>query len=319
LIELLTPKDLDKEKWEDLLKSSTDSTFFQTSEWGQIWQESFPFLRSYFLVDIGSDGSYRAGLPYVKAKKLLSCYYSMPMGTYGGVVCFPGATASGLYGHWMEITSEIKRERLAVFSEARQFELEKLGFSVNSGFSHRLSLPEKRRPALSRSAEKQMGKALGAGFSFLKVEGKKDLSDFNTLVGRRRKKVFYSRKFYDKVAELLLPGGKAAWFLTKKDGNVAGYLLGFPFRDELFLWDADFDPKFSKLRPGYFLMAKVIDWSINKGFRKINLGQSPPDAFGVALFKERMGGEKVPVYEYAYASPVKKSLRAAYEKLKGRK
>lgn len=299
-----------------MLNGSAHSTFFQTAEWCQIWGKSFPFFTSYFLVDIRSDGSYRAGLPYVQAKKLLSGYYSMPMGTYGGVVGFPDVAATGLYERWMEITSGIKRERLAVFCEARQLELEKLGFSVSSGFSHRLSLPEKRRPTLSRSAEKQIGEALEAGFSFIKVERKQDLADFYTLIGRGKKKTFYTRKFYEKVAGLLLPSGKAAWFLAKKDGKVAGYLLCFPFRDELFLWDADFDPKFSKFRPGYFLMAKVIDWAVNKGFRKINFGQSPVDAFGVTLLKERMGAEKVPVYQYTYSSKMVKKLRSVYEKFK---
>jgi len=316
LIELLTPTELDKKKWEGLLNASPHSTFFQTAEWCQVWGESFPFFKSYFLVAIGSDGSYRAGLPYVQAKKLLSGYYSMPMGTYGGAACRPGGSPAGLYRRWLELTTGVKRERLVVFGETEQPGLVELGFSVAPEYVHRLNLPSGGRPLLSRSAEKQVGEALQAGFSFVKVEKQADLKDFYMLTGRGRKKTFYTKKFYEKIAEILLPDEKVAWFLAKKDGKAASFLLCFPFRDELFLWDADFDPKFSKLRPGYFLMTKVMDWAINKSFKRLNFGQSPVDAFGVTLLKERMGAEKVPVYQYTYSSKMVKKLRSVYEKFK---
>ncbi len=299
------------------MAASPSATFFHTAGWGQLWEESYPFFKSYFLVDIAPDGSYRAGLPFVRARKWLDNYYSMPMGTSGGLVGAGGGLE--LFRSWLECTAGARRERLVVFTGEKQPVLEELGFQKNVRFSHQLTIPSKSRLKFSRSIEKQVGAALSAGFSLFRIEKKEDLPRFFSLSGRERKKSFYSKLFYEMLAAVLLPNGRALWFLALKNGKTAGYLLCFPFRENLFLWDADFDPVFSGLRPGFFLMARALDWACNKGFEKITFGQTPAEAEGTALLKERFGGKRIETYEYIFASSIKRRLRSWYEKLQGRK
>ncbi|MGH8004177.1 MAG: hypothetical protein ACRECJ_05590, partial [Limisphaerales bacterium] len=78
MIKLLELSELDRQKWEELLSASPAATFFHTADWAQLWEESYSFFKSYFLVDVSSDGAYRAGLPFVRARKGLDNYYSMP-------------------------------------------------------------------------------------------------------------------------------------------------------------------------------------------------------------------------------------------------
>ncbi len=297
------------------MSASPAATFFHTAEWAQLWEESYAFFKSYFLIDVAADGRYQAGLPFVKAKKLLTGYYSMPMGSYGGAL---GQNVSGLYQAWQVQTRMISRERLVVFSENEQPVLEELGFHKKVDFTHRLDFPHKGRPVFSRSLENQMGEALQAGFSFVRIEKTEDLSRFFAFSGRGRKKKFYTKAFYKKLAQIFLPRRQAAWFLAVREGRAAGYLLCFPYREEFFLWDADFDPAFSKLRPGYFLLARVLEWAANKGFRRIDFGQTPEETESVVLLKQRMGGSPLPVYAYTYSSRIMRKIRRTFEKFRGR-
>ncbi|MCI0329588.1 MAG: GNAT family N-acetyltransferase [candidate division Zixibacteria bacterium] len=308
--------ELDRQRWEELLAAAPAATFFHTAEWARLWQESYSFFESCFLVDVEPEGGYRAGLPFVRARKWLDNYYSMPMGTCGGVV--GGGEEAALYRTWIERTAGARRERLVVISEKEEPALEELGFQKNVHFSHYLTLPSGGRLKFSRSMEEQVGTALTAGFSLLRIEKEEDLSRFFSFSGRGRKKDFYSKVFYRKLAAIFLPGGRALWFLALKEGKTAGYLIGLPFREKLFLWDADFDPVFSGLRPGYFLLARTLDWAANKGFKTIDFGQTPAGAEGAALLKERFGGKRRPTYEYVFAPPLKRALRGWYEKLRGR-
>ena len=130
MIKLLELSELDWQRWEELLSASPAATFFHTAEWARLWQESYSFFKSYFLVEVGSDGAYRAGLPFVMAKKLLTGYYSMPMGGYGGAVSRETFAETAIYHRWLETTRSIKRERLVLTSPTEIPALADLGFRV---------------------------------------------------------------------------------------------------------------------------------------------------------------------------------------------
>ncbi|HLG94583.1 MAG TPA: hypothetical protein VI546_07085, partial [candidate division Zixibacteria bacterium] len=74
MIKLLELSELDRPRWEELLSVSPTATFFHTAEWAQLWEESYTFFNSYFLVEVAPDGSYQSGLPFVKTSKILTGY-----------------------------------------------------------------------------------------------------------------------------------------------------------------------------------------------------------------------------------------------------
>lgn len=319
MIKFLTPSELERTKWKELLTTSPAATFFHTVEWAQLWEESYAFFKSFFLVDVAEDGRYLAGLPFIRARKGLDNYYSMPMGSYGGVVSTQSGLEGALFTEWLKLAKRPRTGRMMVFTEQETLALEKLGFQKTLLFCHHLDLPAQGRPVFTRSLENRFGEALQAGFSFVRIEKIEDLHRFFSFSGRERKKTFYTKTFYQKLAQIFFPTKQAAWFLALRERRTAGYLLCFPYREELFLWDADIDPEFSKLGPGYFLFARVLDWAANKGFKRINFGQTPEEAKGALEFKERMGGKARPVFEYTYSTPVKRKLRAALEAFRGRR
>lgn len=320
MIERLKLSDLNRKSWEDLLAACPAATFFQTFEWSQIWQESFPFFESFFLVEKASDGSYLAGLPFVKAKKLLSGYYSMPMGTYGGAVGRPGVPLTPLYRHWMEATAGLKREHLMVTSPFVIPELGSLGFKVR-----KLATRLAEKPAggwkkmWSSKTRNEMKYAQNSGLILRFLTGEEEARQCLVLAGRKRKNRFYTETFYCKLSEHLASTGRLIWPLAYQGEELVAFQVRFLFKGELFFWDSAFDSRFSKMRPGYFLFHHLFERAEKEGVQRINFGATPKEAPGVAFFKSRLGGKEVPVFEYTFAPILKRAARRAFEKLRGKK
>ncbi len=300
------------------MAAAPSATFFHTSEWAQLWEKCYAFFKSFFLVDVAVDGSYRAGLPFTRARKGLDNYYSMPMGSYGGVVSTPSAEDGGLYAEWMKLAKRPRTERMMVFTERAEPALDKLGFTARKLSSHALGLSENFREAFSDSAKRNMEKARRAGFTLGRLEGEGGLKDFFSFKGRGRKKGLYTKSFYEKMIELLVPPGRAVWFCARRDGVLAAYQICFLFRNQIVFWDTNFALDFAKFNPGYFLKDAILRWAFENGFRTVNFGQTPGGAEGAVEFKRRMGTQVQPVFEYTYATPVKRKLRAALEAFRER-
>ncbi len=89
--ELLYLADLDEQKWEELLFNSPVSTFYHKSAWAKLWFSSFVYFTPLFLVYSGENGEYKAGFPFILSDKYrLKRVYSMPFGTYGGMILSEG-------------------------------------------------------------------------------------------------------------------------------------------------------------------------------------------------------------------------------------
>ncbi len=318
MINLLSLSGLDRQKWEELLALSPAATFYHLAEWGQLWEESYAFFKSYFLVDVAQDGGYRAGLPFVRARKGLDNYYSMPMGSFGGGVAMPPAEDGGLYEEWIKLAKRPRTERMMVFTERETPALVELGFSSKTVSTHVLTLAPDYGARLSRSARKDIERSRRSGFTLGQLDGESGLKDFFSFKGRGRKKGFYTKTFYQKMVERLIPGGRAAWFCARKEGVLAAYQICFLFKEKIIFWDTDFDPRFSDASPGYFLKDRILSWAQEAGFKEAGFGQTPEGGKGAVEFKERMGAQPQPVFEYTYATPVKRKLRAALEAFRGR-
>ncbi|HXF48130.1 MAG TPA: GNAT family N-acetyltransferase [Verrucomicrobiae bacterium] len=319
MIRLLKLSELERPKWEKLLAAAPSATFFHTAEWAQLWEESYSFFKSCFLVDVAPDGSYRAGLPFVRARKGLDNYYSMPMGSYGGVISTESGLEGALYTEWLKLARHPRTERLMVSAEQETPALVALGFSSKTNFTHSLILTPDYGAQLSRSARKDIEHARQAGFFLDRLENKETLAEFFAFSGRRAEKDFYTKRFFENLFAILIPSKRAAWFCARKNGVLAAYQICFLFKDKIVFWDTGFDPRFSEDRPGYFLMDGILSWALENGFKEAGFGQTPEGAKGALEFKERMGGEKKTVFEYGHASPLKRKLRSAFEKVRGRK
>ncbi|MGH8003409.1 MAG: GNAT family N-acetyltransferase, partial [Limisphaerales bacterium] len=108
------------------------------------------------------------------------------------------------------------------------------------------------------------------------------------------------------------------WFCARKNGVLAAYQLCFLFKGKIVFWETDFDPSFSESGPGYFLKDRILNWGLENGYKEAGFGQTPTGAKGAVEFKERMGGEAQPVFEYTHASLVKRKLRAFLDGFRGR-
>lgn len=91
-IETLGTKNLDTKKWNDLVKKARNGTVFNTVEWAKLWELSSSSrinMKALFLV-LSEKDDFTASMPIIEIRKLgFKSYYSMPYGTYGGVLFNP--------------------------------------------------------------------------------------------------------------------------------------------------------------------------------------------------------------------------------------
>lgn len=205
-----------------------------------------------------------------------------------------------------------------VFAEREDPALIELGFSARTFSTHVLTLTSDYGSRLSRSTRKDIEHARAAGFSLARLERKETLAEFFAFSGHRKKKGFYTKHFFEKLIELLVLSERAIWFCARKKGELAAYQICFLFKDKIIFWETGFDSRFAKDRPGYFLKDRILSWAQEAGFKEADFGQTPEGGKGAVEFKERMGGERRAVFEYSYASPLKRRLRSAFEKIRGR-
>jgi CelD/BcsL family acetyltransferase involved in cellulose biosynthesis len=91
--------------------------------------------------------------------------------------------------------------------------------------------------------------------------------------------------------QYLLSLGKAAFeknrfnlaFLLLDGQKVAGY-LNFIAQNRLWVYNTGWNPDFSKYSPGWLLLSKLIQWSIDQGLQEVDLMRGAED------YKYRFGG-----------------------------
>jgi lipid II:glycine glycyltransferase (peptidoglycan interpeptide bridge formation enzyme) len=99
------------------------------------------------------------------------------------------------------------------------------------------------------------------------------------------------------------------WNSLLEDSRMVGSCINFIHGDTLFNWQNVSDYSKRYLRPNHVLIADAIEYAIERGIKKINLGASPPYAHSLIDFKKRWGGERVNYDSYFSSSWLLRLLR----------
>jgi len=296
--ELLGPERLDRSEWEGLVRESPGASVYHTAEWAELWPAALSRSRAVFAVG-SEDGRYLAGMPaVVRGRFPLARAYSMPMGTYGGMLLRRGAAGraedhfkglAGALGVLKPCLSEV------VDFEGRHGFLIKHGYARREARTHVVDLEAHRK--LSRQKTKR-----GAVQSARRGVDVRDLADEGELAQCHRlleerdrgygQATRYRREFYSQMWRRLAPLGRARIGLAAADGRIIGFTADLMFGDTVTYWDGASAPAHRSLRPADALISATIEWGLANGCRWLNLGGSPPGAEGLVRFKESWGGEE---------------------------
>lgn len=294
--ELISQERLDRAQWEELAAGSPGATVYLTAEWAGLWPAAFPHFRAFFAVGI-EEGRYQAGMPLVvRGSFPLARAYSMPMGTYGGMLVRRGLV--GRAGDYLAGLMGCARRLAPCLVEVADFDgrqefLGRLGFARREARTHVVDLRARR--GLSRQKTKRGAvQSAGRGLAVRELSGEAELEDCRRLQEQRDRGYGQAAKYPPGFLGLLWrrlgPLGRSRIAVAVHDSRIVGFCAGLAYGDTATYWDGASDPEFRRLRPADALIQSTVDWGLGLGCRWLNLGGSPPGAEGLVRFKESWGG-----------------------------
>ncbi|MCI0531033.1 MAG: GNAT family N-acetyltransferase [candidate division Zixibacteria bacterium] len=302
--EILDSSTLDRIKWAELVQASPHSTFFQNSCWGEVWEKSLKNCRALFFVE-ESGGNYSNGLPLVEIKKYkLASYFSMPMGTYGGVLStVPDADSRTEF--LRKVLRHLEsppavRIQIVDFSNECSY-VSGLGFKRKMASTQIINLKSLDLPQLL--SKRGAGRAAKEGVEVKFIQTAQEVEEcygiYLQTAQRHGEKPKYSQDFYRNLFALGRNQNWLVWWLATKSGRVCGYSIKFAFKDQIYPFDSASAPGQSSLRISDLLLGQGLEWAAKNNFSGFNLGGTPESAPGVKDFKRQWGGEEksYPVYE----------------------
>lgn len=320
-LELLYLADLDEQKWEELLFNSPVSTFYHKSNWAKLWFSSFVYFTPLFLVYSGENGEYKAGFPFILSDKYrLKRVYSMPFGTYGGMIFSEGLQTEEVTKVYERMDEELRKLKL-VSAEVIDFfgqqkKLDQFGFRAEKAYTHLLDLSKHMDDPVHKTKRGAI-QAEKKGVKIEPLSSVEKIRDCYNLVLERDKRHGLKRsKFpvglYENIWNILKLGQELRWSMATAKEQIIAFQINFLYKDTIYYWEGASLSEASNLRPNDALFSDTIQWGISKGYKYLNLGGSPEKATGLVRFKEAWGGEKKEYFIYSK----KKFWYRTLEKLK---
>jgi len=299
-------EELEEKRWLDLLENSDWVTFFHTYPWFLVWESSYPQTHfSLFLLE-DQNKNYLAGFPFwVKKKFGLKKIFSLPFGTYGGLVSDKGLTEeeiSPFVNHCMDTLKRWNVLKIEVVDFFGRFDfLKSFGFKPRNYLTHILNLDEFDQTdpfrGFTRERKKAVTQSQKRGVEVADVESEDEVKrcyqlTLSTYKRYRMEKPKYPFSLFKNIFYII--GGKnlLKWVVAKKDQKIIGSLINFCFGDMVFAWEGASDYDYQSYRANDALRFHSILWAKKNKFKIYNFGATPKEALGMLRFKESWGTSK---------------------------
>jgi len=270
---------------------------YHTADWAGLWEDSFAKFRARFIVCSDADG-YLAGLPLaLRGRRPLARAFSLPMGTYGGLIVRPGQEARA-----RELAAAVEQEmgrlgpslvELTDFSGSQHY-LADMGYGVRTATTHIVELETHRTRPRSRMKRGAVQSAQ-RGLSVRDLGSEAELERCYRLLQERDREFGQATKypiaFLRGIWQGMAARGLAQFRVAAAGQRIAGFMINLLSKQDIIYWDGASGREDSALRPADALYADAIGWGLANGYRRLNLGGSPPGAGGLVSFKERWGGK----------------------------
>lgn len=298
---------LPEAEWDRYVRRHPRATVYHLDAWPRIIASTYRF-EVVSLGLVGTDGRIRGVLPLLFGSKPLTGrrLVSLPV-RGGGVLADTPGDAAALIGAAFALAPSLGATSTAIRTRCPGEEGSVPGLAVRSETpSWRLELPgdpaalEKALRSRSRSLWHEVKRARREGVTVRASRREEDLRPFHRLYLQTMRRLCVPPRSY-RALELawaaLAPSGEMRLLLAERDGAPVGGVVLFPFGDTVdavYLGTADGT---KKLKLGHALNWAQLCWSIEHGYRVMDLGLAAPGS-GLAEFKRRWGAGAVARYRY---------------------
>lgn len=290
------------ENWDELILSFPSYSFFHSSDWAKLLQETYNFKPHY--LQATESGHVKAIFPLMEVDSFFTGRraISLPFTDF----CKPLVAR--------DVSLKRIRHRVIDYCKEKKFNSLELRDSevtldntitIPAGYIHTLDLTSSEDQIFknfSESNRRNIRKAIRSQIS-VDVNNSSSLEDFyyiNCFTRKRHGLPPQPFKFFKNLDNLVLNGNKGFICISKYNGkSIAGAVFLLIGNKALFKYGASLF-EYQNLRPNNLLMWESIKYLKDKGFNELNFGRTELENIGLRRFKLGWGTEEKILNYYRY-------------------
>jgi Acetyltransferase (GNAT) domain len=293
-------------KWDEMVLSTKNHSFFHSSHWARVLHESYGYNPLYFTsID---NGTMQAAMPCMEIKSVLTGKrgVSLPFTDYCepiiGQRC-PDGIVHSLLDHMIDYGKQAAWQSVELRGDISASGQTAPAYHC---YGHTLDTSKKEDELFSAfrdSTKRNITKAIKEG---VKIEIKQSLDavrDFyrlNCLTRKEHGLPPQPFRFFERVHQHVLSQDKGMVILASvADRYIAGAVF-FHFGERAIFKYGASDKQYQHLRPNNLVMWEAIRWYVRHGFRSLCFGRSEPDNDGLLQFKRGWGATERAIHYYKY-------------------
>ncbi|NPU84669.1 MAG: GNAT family N-acetyltransferase [Syntrophaceae bacterium] len=286
--------------WNEVLCRIPGSSFFHTSTWAHVLQESYHYEPLYFAIRQKAD--LIAVLPVMEVDSPLTGKrgVSLPFTDY----CEPIVSDHAQFGELFAAATALGRERRWRYLEFRgggRFLSEKEPSEWH--YSHTLDLTAKDIKSLADATRRNIKKAEKQNLDVSISTSPDAMTTFqrlNAITRRLHGLPPQPCRFFQRVYDHVLSKKMGFIVLASLKGTAIAANVYFTFGDQILYKYGASDRAFQHLRASNLVMWEAIKWGRDHGYRVLHLGRTEPGNKGLRQFKAGWGVQEGLIRYYRY-------------------
>ncbi len=285
------------ERWDELILNFPDYTFFHTSDWAKVLQETYDFKPHY--LSLTDSGRIKAILPLMEVNSLFTGKraVSLPFTDFCEPLISSGVNLKRLRNRVMNYSKQ-KRFNSVEFRDS-EVHLDN-SIIIPAGYQHILDLNLREEDLfrnLSDNTRRNIRKAIRNRVTFEIDNSLSALEDFynmNCYTRRRHNLPPQPFKFFKNLYEIVLTKNKGIICISKYKGkSVASAVFLLIGQKAIYKYGASLF-EYQNIRPNNILMWETIKYLKDHGYKELNFGRTELENIGLRRFKLGWGAtEKI--------------------------
>lgn len=290
-------------QWDELILNYPEYSFFHTSTWTKLLQETYKFKPHYLMAK--EYGNVKAILPLMEVNSIFTGRraISLPFSDFCEPLVSRGVSLKRIRHKMIDYCKEKKFNSL----ELRDGEVHLDNSIITpAGYQHILDLAiseEQLFKSFSDNTRRNIKKAIRSQISFEICNSPSALEDFynmNCYTRRRHGLPPQPLKFFRNLYDFVLINNKGFIGISKFGGkSIAGAVFLLIGQKALYKYGASLI-EYQNLRPNNLLMWESIKYLKDQGFSELNFGRTELENIGLRRFKISWGSKEKILNYYRY-------------------
>ena len=308
---ILNGQEIITDKWEQLYKSSSFATYFQSPACYCFYKElSFLTPFAYAVEDNGEFKALVCG--YLIAEEgFVKRFFSRRAIIPGGVLLTNDISEEALELLLSELRTDLQKE--AIYIELRnlhdysayKYTFQKAGFEYQPHLNYQISIDNGVDvfSNFSENRKRQIKQSLAEGIVCEKTDRMDDVRAFYSILQHTYSKKLKLPLFPFEFFETIVSKAYGSLLVVKSEDKILGGILCVGDGNVLYEWFVcGDDGELPKVYPSVMATRAGIEYAVNNGYRMFDfMGAGKPDRkYGVRDFKARFGGKLVEHGRFLY-------------------